>query len=135
MENSTADMSRRQMLGSMAATAGITGLTGCFSMDQLGASDVMIYNATTEIKSISVTITASESEEPHTSRSLEVAPAQETNPVNQSKLPLNTDYTIEVAVKDGPSEIFEWKDPTVERAPLFVFIDGSRNIKFLLQAG
>ena len=119
----------------MAVTAGITGLSGCFSMDQVGASDVKIYNAATEPKSISVTITARDSEAPHTARSLDVGSGEMIDPVNQSKLPLNADYTIEVAVENGPNETFDWDDPTVERAPLFVFIDDTRNIKFLLQAG
>lgn len=134
-DTESADLSRRQMLESLAVTAGITGLAGCFSVDQVGASDVKIYNAAGEPKSIFVTITASESEEPHTSRALDVGSAEMIDPVNESKLPLNSNYRIEVAVENGPSETFEWEDPTVERAPLFVFIDDTWNIKFLLQAG
>lgn len=133
--NSARGLSRRELLGSIVATAGITGLGGCLSLSQPGASDVMVYNAATQPKSLSITITASETDQPHTSRSITVAPGEQTDPVNQSKLPLNSNYTIEVAVENGPSETFQWEDPTVERAPLFVFIDGTRNIKFLLQAG
>jgi hypothetical protein len=56
--------------------------------------------------------------------------------VNSGKLPTNTSsYTVQVSVEDGPSETFEWTDPSVELAPLWVRIDGTRNITFLLQAG
>lgn len=133
--NPSQKLSRRQMLGSLGVSASVFGLGGCLSLSQPGASDVMIYNGTNEAMVLSVTITASNSEEPNTSRSIEVTPGERTDPVNQGKLPLNTNYTINVTVENGPSETFAWKDPTVTRAPLYVFIDGSRNIKFLLQAG
>lgn len=135
VDHSANGLSRRQILGSIVATAGLGGAAGCLSMGQLGASDVVAYNAADESKTISVTITAGDTEDPHTSRSMTVAPGQKIDPVNQSKLPLNTDYLIEVIVENGPSETFEWNDPTVERAPLYVFIDDTTNIKFLMQAG
>jgi hypothetical protein len=40
-----------------------------------------------------------------------------------------------VSVENGPSETFEWDDPVVDRAPLWILIDDGRNIRFLLQAG
>lgn len=132
--DSSRTVGRRRALLTLATTAGVPTLAGCF-WTQPGATDVVIYNAASETRTVSVTITASDAEEPHTARSLEVPPDHLTDPVNRSKLPLTTDYTVAVAVEDGPSETFEWTDPTVERAPLYVFVDGTRNIKFLLQAG
>lgn len=133
--HSTEGLSRRRILGSIVATAGFGGVAGCLSVDQPGASDVVAYNAAEESKTISVTITAGDAEDLHTSRSITVDPNHRVDPVNQSKLPLNTDYLIAVDVENGPNETFEWNDPTVKRAPLYVFVDDSSNIKFLLQAG
>lgn len=66
---------------------------------------------------------------------LELAPNERVDPVNDSKLPMNASYTGAVDVVGGPDETFEWTDPTVERAPLWVVVDGSDNIRFLLQTG
>lgn len=38
-------------------------------------------------------------------------------------------------VDGGPSETFDWDGPDVELAPLYILIDETQNIKFLLQAG
>jgi hypothetical protein len=120
----------------IAATVGTATLAGCSTIwDQTGATDVIVHNAASETKTIDITITASDAEDPHTSRTLEVAPNTQANPVNDSKLPTNTEYTVAVAITDGPSETFEWTDPSVERAPLWILVDDSQNIKFLLQSG
>ncbi|WP_310898699.1 hypothetical protein [Haloarcula onubensis] len=84
---------------------------------------------------MSVTITPDGAEEPHTDRTLQIAPGDTVSPVNRSKLPTNDGYTVDVTVEDGPAETYEWADPTVELAPLWVLVDGSENIKFLLQSG
>lgn len=127
---------RRRALATTAAVAGIATVPGCTALwDQTGATDVILYNAASGTRTVSVTITANGTEEPHTSRTLEI-PANETiDPVNRSKLPTNTSYTVDVSVENGPSETFEWDDPAVEQAPLWIRIDDTRNIKFLLQAG
>lgn len=128
------------MLTTVAAVVGVTSVAGCSGVgdrvwSQTGATDVFVSNARAEALTVTVTITAGANEEPHTARRLEIAAGETTDPVNQSKLPTNTDYTVEVAVDGGPQETFEWVDPTVERAPLWIRIDDSENIKFLLQAG
>lgn len=121
------------MVTGTAGTAAFAGCSGLWS--QPGASDVIVYNAASDTKSLSVTITESDAAEPHTDRSLTAASGEKIDPANRGKLPLNTSYSVAVSVENGPSETFEWDDPTVERAPLWVFIDGTRNIKFLLQSG
>ena len=55
--------------------------------------------------------------------------------MNRSKLPTNSSYSITVEVDGGPSETFDWDDPDIERAPLYILVDETQNIRFLLQAG
>lgn len=127
---------RRRILSAATAVASGVTLSGCATLwDQTGATDVVAYNAADEAQTVSITITAAGAEDPHTSRTLELSPSERVDPVNRSKLPTNSSYTVEVAVEGGPSETFEWKDPALELAPLYVFVDGTRNVKFLLQAG
>jgi len=82
-----------------------------------------------------VTITPTDGEEPHTSRELEIDSGAKVDPVNRSKLPTNSSYSITVEVDGGPSETFDWDDPDIERAPLYILVDETQNIRFLLQAG
>lgn len=141
-ERSASDLGRRRVLTTMAAVASATSLAGCSSfldrggVGDSGAADVTVHNAASEPKTVSVTITDADAEEPHTDRTLELSAGENVDSVNSGKLPTNTSsYTVEVGVENGPSETFTWTDPTVQRAPLWVLIDGTRNIKFLLQAG
>lgn len=128
--------SRRRLLSTVGAVAGVTALAGCSSLwNQTGATDVVAYNAGSETKVVAITITDSDSDEAHTARTLELAPAEGVDPVNDSKLPTNASYTVEVVVEDGPSETFEWDDPDVELAPLYVMVDDSENVRFLLRVG
>lgn len=134
-EPSSPSSSRRRVLSAVAAT-GAVAVAGCSTVwDQTGASDVVVHNVATEAATVSIAITDVDAQEPHTSTTLELAPNESVDPVNDSKLPLNTSYTVEVDVADGPSETFDWEDPEVELAPLHVLLDGSRNVRFLLQAG
>lgn len=132
---------RRQSLFAMAAvaTAGLAGCTSSQNQNGVGnsfATDVIVYNAASDSRNVSVTITATDSNTPHTDRTLELSPGEVVDSVNTGKLPANnSSYSVEVTVEDGPSETFEWTDPSVELAPLWVRIDGTQNIKFLLQAG
>ena len=134
-------ITRRQSLVTMAAlvTAGLAGCSSRDSQDGMGNSgavDVIAYSAASEPRTVSITVTDAEAETPHTSRTETLEPGEAVDPVNSSKLPTNTSrYTVDVAVADGPSERFEWTDPTVELAPLWVVVDDTRNINFLLQAG
>lgn len=135
---------RRQLLAGTTAV-GTAVLAGCSLPGgsdpdgqvggQVGASDVVALNNAPAPKRVSVTIADTAAETPHTSRTLELAPNERVDEVNDSKLPMNTSYTVAVDVVGGPDETFEWTDPTVERAPLWVVVDGSANIRFLLQAG
>jgi hypothetical protein len=132
---------RRRILTTVAACTGVTSLAGCSSLvgggvGDSGATDVVVYNLAPTPKTVSITVTDADAESPHTSRTLDLSPDEIVEPVNDSKLPTNTSaYAVEVTVKDGPSETFEWTDPTVTLAPLWVQVDDSRNIRFLLQAG
>jgi len=135
-DRSTVSPGRRRFLTALAAGAGTTSIAGCSALwDQTGATDVLVYNVRTEPLVVSVTITPTDAEEPHTARELEIAPGAKTDPVNRSKLPTNSSYSITVEVDGGPSETFDWDDPDVELAPLYILVDETQNIKFLLQAG
>jgi plastocyanin len=127
---------RRRFLTSLVTATGLGTLSGCTALwDQTGATDVTVHNAAEEAKTVSVTVTAAGAEEPHTARTVDIEPGDTVDPVNRSKLPTNDSYTVDVAVEDGPGETFEWDEPTLELAPLWVLVDASENIKFLLQAG
>jgi hypothetical protein len=137
----SSSVGRRGVLAAAAALTS-TGLAGCAGDQTPGgvgssfATDVIAHNAGPEPRTVSVTITATDAEGPHTSRTLKLAPGEVVDPVNGSKLPANSaSYTVEVSVADGPSETFEWTDPAPELAPLWVLVDDSRNVTFLLQAG
>lgn len=138
------------------ATVATTGLAGCGSLRDDGtdddteddgdagdggvgnsfATDVVAFSGATAPRTVSITITDTESDTPHTDRTLDLAPGETVDPVNSGKLPANgSSYTVDVVVEDGPSETFEWTDPSAELAPLWVRVDDSQNITFLLQAG
>lgn len=132
---------RRRILAALAAVA-TAGLAGCSwgqngnGVGNSGATDVIACNGGSEPRTVTITVTAADSDTPHTSRTLELSPGETVDPVNSGKLPTTArSYTVEVTVENGPSETFEWEDPSVELAPLWVRVDESRNIKFLLQAG
>ncbi|WP_380676399.1 hypothetical protein [Salinigranum sp. GCM10025319] len=128
--------SRRRVLVATASATGTATLAGCTALwDQTGATDVVVYNAAAERATVSITITPADAEEPHTSRTLDVPGGGRVDPVNRTKLPTNSGYTVVVSVEDGPRETFEWDDPDLELAPLYVLVDETENIKFLLQAG
>jgi hypothetical protein len=141
MEDESSTESRRRLLATAALTAtasiaGCSSLVGGGGVGNSGATDVGVYSLASTPQTVSLTITDASAEQPHTSKTVELAPGDVIEPVNGSKLPTNTSrYIIEVTVEDGPSETFEWTDPTVTLAPLWVQIDDSDNIRFLLQAG
>jgi hypothetical protein len=135
------NVGRRGLLAAAAALTS-TGLAGCAGDQTPGgvgnsfATDVIAHNAAPGPRTVSVTITATDAESPHTSRTLELSPNEVVDPVNSSKLPANSaSYTVEVSVADGPNETFDWTDPAPELAPLWVLVDDSRNVGFLLEAG
>ena len=134
-EPSAAVSDRRRFLAA-AAAAGTATVAGCSSVwSQPGATDVVAHNAADEQTVVTVRVTPAGADAAHTERTLELAPNGTVDPVNDSTLPTNDAYTVEVAVEDGPSETFEWSDPSLELAPLYVLVDGSDNVHFLLKAG
>lgn len=127
---------RRRFLSAIAVAG--TGLTaGCPAIwDQPGATDVLVYNLASETKVVSITVTDPDGDgSPYTDRTLELEPTEKVDPVNRGKIPLSTAWTVEVTVEGGPSETFDWDDPDVRYAPLWIIVDDSRNIRFLLEAG
>jgi hypothetical protein len=85
---------RRRFLITLVAVAGPTSIAGCSALwDQTGATDVIGYNVGTEPIVVSVTITPTDAEEPHTARELEIAPGTKVDPVNRSKLPTNSSFS------------------------------------------
>ena len=130
------DAVTRRRLFSAAAVTGVTALAGCSALwSQHGATDVVAYNAAAERKVVGVVVTVAGDDHPHTAKTLELDAHQSVDPVNDSKLPTNDSYTVDVTVEGGPSETFDWADPALDRAPLYVVVDGSENVRFLLQAG
>lgn len=142
MDSVPPETSRRTALGTIAALACSTSVAGCSSsrtddnVGDSGATDVLVYNAAATPKTVTLTIAESGAESPHTSRTLTLSSHELAEDVNDGKLPTHpSSYTVEVVVEDGPTETFEWTDPTVELAPLWIRLDDTRNIKFLFQAG
>jgi hypothetical protein len=134
-------VTRRQSLVTMTAVATM-GIAGCGSTqdtDGVGnsfATDVIVHSAASDARTVSITITEIDAETAHTDSTLALSPGETVDPVNDGKLPANDGgYVVDVAVADGPNETFEWTDLSPELAPLWVRIDETENIKFLLQAG
>lgn len=135
MDSLPGEIDRRRYLSTLAAVAGVTTTAGCFMWDQTGATDVILYSLAADSSTVSVTITDTDATEPHTSRTLEVSPGATVNPVNDGKLPTNTGYTVDVIVEAGVSKTFDWENPTLDLAPLYVIIEDPQNIKFAYNAG
>lgn len=135
MDRSSKELDRRQYLSAVAVFAGTIATAGCLSWDQTGATDVIVYSLAADPATVSVTITDTDATDPHTTRMLEVSQGEKVNPVNRGKLPANTSYTVEVTVEEGASDAFEWNDPDLELAPLYVVIEDPQNIEFLFHAG
>jgi hypothetical protein len=123
---------RRAFLGG-AAALGASLTAGCSLWRQTGAVDVEASNVADETKTVTFAITPKGADRPHTERSLELAPGEVVDRVNDGKLPTNDEYAVTVDVADGPRETFEWTDVDVERAPLLVLVDGSENVDFFLK--
>jgi hypothetical protein len=134
MDASSDGVRRRQYLSAVAGLAGAT-TAGCVSWDQTGATDVIVYSLAADRTTVSLVITDTDATDPHTSRTLEVSQGEKIDPVNRGKLPTNTSYTVEATVEGGTTDTFEWADPTLDLAPLYVVIEDPQNIEFLFHAG
>lgn len=128
-------ITRRQCLSIAVVLAGAATSAGCLSWNQTGATDVFVYSLAPSNTTVTVTITDIDSTEPHTSQTRTLSQGDQTGPVNDSKLPTNTSYTIEVAIEDGASGTFDWTDPDIELAPLYIAIEDSQTINFRFNAG
>lgn len=126
---------RRRCLSALSVLAGTATAAGCLSWEQTGATDVVAYSLAPGDVTASITITESDADEPHTSRTFTLGQGEQIDPVNDSKLPTNTSYTVEVAVEEGASATFDWADPDIERAPLYVAIEDPQTVEFLYHAG
>ena len=140
-DESHAAVGRRRSLLAIASAVS-AGVAGCASFGGRAAvgnsfaTDVAVHSAASDPKTVSVTITETTAETAHTSETLDLDPGDTVDPVNDAKLPANGhSYVVDVDVTDGPSETFEWSDPSPDLAPLWVRIDDSENVRFLLQAG
>lgn len=128
---------RRRVLSTLAG-AGAASVAGCFVLgggDGHGATDVVALNTAADSQQVTITVIGTDSEEPHTTRTFTLDSGEKVDPVNDGKLPTNGSYRVDVDVEDGPRETFDWEDPQLEQAPLWVLVDGSENIRFLLQSG
>lgn len=135
MDAPTDTLGRRRYLSGLVALAGTTTIAGCLSWNQTGATDVIVYSMVAGETTISIDITDSDATEAHTSRTLDLSQGEKIDPVNRSKLPTNTSYTVEVTVEGGSSDTFEWTDPDLELAPLYVVVEDQQNVEFLFHAG
>lgn len=128
--------SRRQLLVATAGAASV-GAAGCLSSgSSKGATDVVLHNERRESITVELTITAADASEPRHDVTVTLDPTEQATPTDDGKLPVGTDYTVDVAVRDGPSETYEWTDVRLELAPLHVLIDDSENnVIFALQNG
>lgn len=134
MVRSPQSTSRRGYLAAIGATG--VALSGCLTIGgNHGATDVMAYSAATEPKTVLVEVRDADSDDPVASSEFDIDPGEEVGPINDGKLPTNGSYVVDVDVADGPSETFEWADPSLDRAPLYVLVDDSDNVDFLLKAG
>lgn len=94
-----------------------------------------MYSLAADPVTVSVVVTDTDATEPHTSRTLEISQGEKVEPVNRGKLPTNTSYTITVTVEGGANETFEWTDPKLDLAPLYIVIEDPQTIEFLFNAG
>lgn len=126
---------RRTVLGgSVALLAGLAGcsLTGGSSK---GATDVVLNSMAPAPVEVTLTVSDAGADEPRIDRTLELDTGERATPTDDGKLPAGGDYDVTVAVADGPTETYQWRDVALERAPMHVIVDGSENVFFTLQVG
>lgn len=128
--------SRRRLLAATAAAASV-GAAGCLSPgSSKGATDVVVHNERRETITVELTITAADESEPRHDVTVSLDSTEQATPTDDGKLPVGTDYTVDVDVRDGPAETYEWTDVRLELAPLHVIVDDSENnVTFAVQIG
>ena len=101
-----------------------------------GASQVHLHNDAADRQRVQVEVTReTDPTVTVTNRSLSLAPGEVVQLPEGQNVPLWDDLTVVVDVEAGPRERYEWTDPSAERAPLHVFVDGTDNVLFALQVG
>jgi hypothetical protein len=118
--------SRRELLTTFGTLLAASS-AGCsfFQGTNKGATDVIIYNERSTTESVTVRITAAEDDSPRLETTVTLDAGAETTPTASDKLPVGTDYTIEISVSDGVTETYRWTDVRLERAPLRVRLSDS----------
>lgn len=136
MTTPSTPLSRRTVCSAVGTVGLSTALAGRSALrGRTGATDVALRNVAVAALTVSVTITSDGADGPHTEATFDLAAHEFVPAVNDSKLPTNGSYAVEVDVEGGPNERFEWEAPTVELAPLHVVVDEGDNVDFLLKAG
>lgn len=126
---------RREVLAATVALLS-TSSAGCALSDgtSKGATDVRVSNESTDPKSVSVTITGADSEQPRLETTLSLDPGKQTTPTASDKLPVGSDYTVEVDVEGGATDTYYWTDVSLDLAPLRVILSCNSEIYFELQS-
>lgn len=134
MESMLKQVHRRTVLGSIALTLSLA-FAGCSQYPSKGATDVKVHNLRTEPVSIAIRITADGGEQPRVERTLSLDSTDQAVPTRNDKLPIGSDYTVDIDIENGPTESFQWEDVSLDLAPLHVLVDDTSNIVFALQSG
>ena len=127
--------SRRTVLATGAAFL-TASLAGCgFSRGTAkGATDVVVYNEADDAKSVAVTIADADADQPRLETTVSLGRGERATPTASDKLPVGTDYTVEIDVEQGPTETYHWPDVSLELAPLHVILSCRSEIYFELQS-
>jgi len=145
----TTPATRRTVLHSVGAVVATGLVAGCSALDgddsgddsdggrnHDGASQVHLHNDAADRQRVQIEVTReTDPATTVTNRSLSLAPGEVVQLPEGQNVPLRDDLTVVVDVEAGPRERYEWTDPSAERAPLHVFVDGTDNVLFALQVG
>lgn len=128
-----AQISRRKVL-SISATALGAISAGCTTVTSKGATGVLVRNESNTGKSVKVTILRSADERQQLGTTLALDVGEQVAPTASNKLPVGTDYTVEIDVENGPTRTYYWPDVSLKLAPLHVIISCDSRIYFELQS-
>lgn len=127
--------SRRTVLSTCVAAL-LPAVAGCSSFDgqNKGATDVVLHNDASATETVTLTVQDGDGESPRLETTSTLEPGETVTPTASDKLPVGTDYVIEVAVEAGPQATYQWRDVQLDRAPLHVRFDSS-NVSFEPESG
>lgn len=126
-------LSRRDVLAASVTTLA-TSVTGCTQGSSKGATDVVVRNEASTERSIRITISGATDEQPRLETTLALDSREQATPTARDKLPVGTDYTVEVDVEGGPTDTYYWTDVSLDLAPLHVILVCNSDIYFELQS-